>query len=540
MASKDDWRVLVIDDDEELQHSYRTVLTPAADPAERLRSLVGRSAPLEGNYKVRLDLAAQGEAGCRLAEEALRDDAPYSLAIVDMRMPPGWNGLTTARRLRSLDPEIMIAIITAFSDHTAEEIHTEVGGEVFLLRKPFDLDVLRQLVRSACELWSSRRSLRASVTELSIANERAESSKASLCGFIANLSHEVRSPLHGIIGACELLGDTALAADQRQLVGLQRETANQVLRLVSDMLELSRLDAGGVQLRRQPTCPRALVDGVLRQAVLGKEDTLNIVHLKEGAVPAFVEIDPDRVRQVLLNLVGNAIKFAGQGRIAVGVHTLGAELVFFVSDEGGGVPEAQREMIFDRFRQGLSAGGGEHPEGAGLGLAICRDLAALMGGELSLDSGEGVGARFCLRLPLSRIEPPARNPGPQDALWGRRILVADDSRISRTLMNSVLTGAGADVDVVSDGALALAHLDSRPYHLVILDMRMPGVDGYEVLRRIAEDPKSPPVLAVTAMASAEDRAKILGLGAQHMLVKPVAIPELVSVASALLRSAALP
>ena len=358
--------------------------------------------------------------------------------------------------------------------------------------------------------------------------------------FLANISHEIRTPINGIMGMTELLLATPLSDEQREYATLTRTSTEALMGVINDIVDFSKIEAGKLELEMSPFDPV----GVLRNVVslLGaraqsKGLVLDCVVSRD--MPRAVRGDAGRLRQVLLNVIGNAIKFTAQGEVKVDVQVEAAgagrtTLRFRVRDTGIGIPPEHKDQLFQSFAQGDGSWARKHG-GAGLGLAISSRLVALMGGAMGVESVPGSGSTFWFTVQLenhvesapapARAEAPSRDhrPGP------RRILLAEDNPVNRTVAVKLLKHAGFAVDAVANGKQAVEALEIRRYDLVLMDVQMPEMDGLEATARIREmesDNLHTPIVAMTANALGKDRDVCLSAGMDDYLSKPIRSEEL--------------
>jgi len=347
--------------------------------------------------------------------------------------------------------------------------------------------------------------------------------------FVANVSHEIRTPMHGILGLCELLLKTPLAPAQREYLGTLKHSAESLLVIINDILDFSKIDAGKLTLERVPFAPAALVTEVAalyRARCLAKGIALE-VDLPADSPPALLG-DPTRLRQILLNLVDNAIKFTARGRVTLAARfaARGDEIAcrFDVSDTGIGIPAAARAHLFEAFTQADSSTTRRYG-GTGLGLALSRQLAERMGGSLDVISTPGVGSCFTLRLRLSQTTLPAAAPAdePPAARLTGRLLVVEDHPVNQTVLAFQLDALGLTYTLATSGAEALARFAADRFDLVLMDWQLPEMDGLAVIQSIREregDRGHTPILVVTANAAPGFRETCLAAGADDYLSKP--------------------
>ena len=410
-------------------------------------------------------------------------------------------------------------------------------------RLPNDAQLLEALEQIGRDVGECERRLRDG-RALEQARAAAELANRSKSDFLANVSHELRSPLTAILGYADLLEARLEDADDRRSVDTIRGNGRHLLALLNDILDLAKIESGKYEL---DTGEAALVEVVgevhALMAVRAAERELDFGVELRGLLPERIVTDPLRLRQILINLVANAIKFTDTGGVrirvrALGANAPGARLAFDVVDTGIGMTRDQRERLFEPFTQ-VDASNTRRYGGTGLGLAISRRLAALLDGELAVRSVPGRGTTFTLELPL-RLAPgaalaPASLAAPPDpppvpdvvragAALDARVLVADDRPDIRTLVTRFLEGAGARVVAVADGEAVLEALDPRhgpPPDAVVMDMQMPRLDGYQATRRLRASGYERPVLALTAAAMVGERERCLEAGCDDYLSKPI-------------------
>ncbi|MFP2929619.1 ATP-binding protein [Pyxidicoccus sp. 3LG] len=363
--------------------------------------------------------------------------------------------------------------------------------------------------------------------ELVLARRKAEQAARAKADFLSMVSHEIRTPMNAIIGIASLLQRTDLSAQQKKYVRILASSSENLLGLINHILDFSKIDSGKVELEERDFDLRQLVYGTLFALhVKAEEKQLLVVAELDEQVPAFLRGDPVKLGQVLTNLVGNAIKFTELGAVTVSVTVResfqdAVSLDFAVTDTGIGIAEDRLGHIFEEFTQAHSDIGMKYG-GTGLGLAISRKLVELHGGRLGVKSTPGQGSSFffTLRLKLGREVPeadePARSQASTQAIRGLRILVAEDNAINVFMLSQFLTRWGADFDVVGDGHQAVERMRVAEYDLVLMDVRMPELDGYEATRAIRALPgahhRRIPIIAVTASTriDLEDRTDAVG------------------------------
>jgi signal transduction histidine kinase/CheY-like chemotaxis protein len=380
--------------------------------------------------------------------------------------------------------------------------------------------------------------LRIDITELKAKSEQlaqalAEARQANQAksDFLANISHEIRTPLHGVIGLAEVLRRTALDTEQQDLVRTIISSARDLNALLSDVLDLSRLEANKVELSLAPTAVTGLARECVELFASVASDRGLALELEVGEVADDrVMADRGRIKQVLVNLLSNAMKFTAEGRVVLRVAQDAAQrTVFSVRDTGVGFEPALAERLFGRFEQAEASTAARYG-GAGLGLAICRDLATLMGGSLTAASTPGEGATFTLALPLAPAEDDATEAEEDEGLLASlKVLVADDNPVNRRVLELLLRDLVHTVDCVENGQQAVEAARERDYHVVLMDQLMPVMDGLSATRQIGARPGAPRVVVISASASSEDHARSRAAGAFAHLEKPIVAAELLTV-----------
>ncbi len=417
------------------------------------------------------------------------------------------------------------------------------GALVFVTAVSVVSELLRDRAQRRLEREAEER--RRAEEEANTARRQAEQAAAVESRFLAAMSHELRTPLTGLLGLNRVLADGPLDDRQRGLIDTIHRSGEHLLTIIDDVLDLSRLRAGAGEPNRRPFAPSALAAEVCALfSAAARERGLTLALEADPGCPAAVLGDAGRIRQVLDNLVGNAIKFTEAGKVELRIEATAGQdgccpLRWEVSDTGVGIPPEQRVRVFEEFQQG--AGPERSPHGGiGLGLAISRRLVESMGGVLELDSRVGRGTRFWFSLRLPRAETAIANrPDPRRAqrkpagveaatggpAQGARLLVAEDDPTNRLLLQLMLERMGARVELVGDGREAIERTGQSDYDLIVMDCHMPQMDGFratEAIRRreARRGGRRMPILAVTANVTDENRARCLQCGMDDCLFKP--------------------
>ena len=493
----------------------------------------------------------------RLREQALErsqdtllrvlDAAPIGAAISD---GPGrvsyWNHalISQMSSLAETDPS---AVIRAGVALAADKVK-ELGAG-----RPFELSHLKatnkwfaawesQILFEGCPaslVWVH------DVTDLRRAEIEAERATRSKSSFLATMSHEIRTPMNGVKTIAELLFGTPLSTEQREMVVTIKDSADALVAIVNDILDFSKIEAGKLEITSHPFKLSRVIDGVVHLLQpKAEEKGLSLAFRSAIALDGWYCGDEMRLRQILLNLVGNAVKFTASGSVALEIVPDGSQIRFNIVDTGIGIPADRIKDLFAPFEQ-ADASTARTYGGTGLGLSICKALVRMLGGMIGVDSVPGKGSSFWFTLPLPPVDPPEndtssregaaihqlrwRAPNRQTAeLHGAVVLCAEDNKTNRDVLAHVLSRLGIVFDMVGNGVEALQHLDRNIHGLLLTDGHMPEMDGWTLTRQLREDERQHglarlPIVALTADAVAGIEEKCLSAGMDGYLTKPLSI-----------------
>lgn len=544
-------RILIVDDEPLIHLTIEQALTAAAAQSARYEVVA----------------VDNGHAALKAVEMARRDGSPFSVAYVDLQLGSDWDGLETLQHLWDVDGDLQAVLCTAnpVAARRGLEYLKSRHDQLLFLEKPFGSLDVSQFARALTSRWELQRQMRDHADELEsrvaerteeirrsqerlleanaaliVARDQADAANRAKSTFLANMSHEIRTPMTAVLGFLDILADAETTPEDRELcIETIRTNAMHLLTLINDILDLSRVEAGELPIEHRPFHPRELIRDIvelLRPRAAAKGLTFET--RVDSNVPSVAVTDDGRLRQILTNLIGNALKFTDRGGVEVALRlqhatATHAQLQFQVIDSGIGIAPERLGEIFSPFAQADDSVTRRYG-GTGLGLTISRQLARRLGGDVTAASQPGVGSTFEVVIPASvgaaTVPSPdgaVRADGEIDSAETKslHLLLAEDSEDLSHLYIRMLGRRGCDVVHVPDGRQAVRHVletqrSRRPFDAVIMDMQMPVQDGYSATRELRDAGYEGPIIAYTAHAMTGDRNRCLEAGCDVYLPKP--------------------
>ncbi len=466
----------------------------------------------------------------------------FALVLMDVQMP-GMDGFETVEQIRK-DPAnqlLPIIYITAMEASYISRIQGIRTGAVDFLTKPLDAEIFLGKVTVYINLYRQRKVLEAEINrrtemeaQLLQAKDMAVDAARAKQQFLSTMSHEIRTPLNAIINTAGLLREENPRPDQMENIDILLFSANNLLRLINDILDYSKIDSGKFEFETIDFELRKLINGVRQSFEYeASRKGLELEMVVEDNVPAVIAGDSVRFSQILFNLIGNALKFTDKGKVSVRISLNRAlrgitEMKIVVSDTGIGIPSDKQQYIFESFTQASSSTTRKYG-GTGLGLAITQKLIELQGGTISLTSEPGKGSSFEIIMKFREsekkvVEDEMLSGQSFRSLKGLRVLVVEDNLINQKIVMKFLCKWEAITDLADNGQIAVEKVRSNHYDVVLMDLHMPEMNGYDATRTIREMPEEYfqklPIIALTASAFLEDREKIYEYGMSGYIIKP--------------------
>ncbi len=470
----------------------------------------------------------------------------FAIGIIDVQMPD-MDGFETVELIHN-DPTIPYFPVIFVSAIYKEEQYVLKGietGAVDFISKPIVPAVLQGKVRVFLDLYSQKKLLEISNKDLKIAKEKAEKKDLLKSLFLATMSHEIRTPMNGIIGVSELLKQTELTEDQKDLVSIMSISGNNLLLIINDILDISKIEAGQIKLEDIKFNLHTVAAEIISLLDVKAKDQNNKLKLViNDLVPEEVIGDPMRLKQILLNLANNAVKFTKDGKVTIEISKTEKEgdkhkIGFKIIDTGIGIPDADKGKLFKLFSQVNQTTQREYG-GTGLGLAISKNLVELMDGEIGVDSEPNVGSTFWFHVYFSKVEIGSSSQTtvskPVESNIGKsrlNILIVEDNLINQKVATGILKQLGHNVTVADNGKIGVDLYKKSNYDLILMDIQMPIMDGFTATKEIREwehdERKSHGyIIALTANALKEDKEKCFSVGMNDFLAKPFKIKDIQS------------
>ena len=470
----------------------------------------------------------------------------FALGIFDVQMP-GMDGYETVEFIYE-DPDINNFPIIFVSAIFKDEFHIIKGiqkGAVDFISKPIVPEILQGKVNVFLDLYIQKKKLEESNINLKKAREIAEKESYAKSIFLATMSHEIRTPMNGIIGVADILTNTELTKSQKNLLEIIIISGNNLMTIINDILDFSKIEAGKLKLEIVDFSIEAtLIENLKLLQLKAKDQNTKLSIDIRPEVPDYCKGDPFRLKQIITNLVNNAIKFTKNGSVKIIVEIIESKekynlIKFNIKDTGIGISEEGVNSLFKSYSQ-VSPSTTRKYGGTGLGLAISKNLSELMGGEIGVESDENIGSNFWFTVKFAKSnktktsEKITENPKEKAQISQKKlsILLAEDNMINQKVASANLKRLGHDLDIAENGAEAIKMFKENKYDVILMDIQMPVMDGITATRKIREIEKSSnkkgiKIIAITANAQKEDKDTCMEAGMNAFLTKPFVAKELI-------------
>ncbi len=546
-------KILIVDDEPDIQRVIGDILNPDEkdNNLKELKSTLFGDENEEVLEEVIYDIsyANQGEEAVEKIRESKQLHQPFSLIFMDIRMPPGIDGILTIQKVWEIDPRVEVCLCSAYSDYTWDQVILKLGitDKFMILKKPFVPEEISQLALSLTKKWSLLNNLESIVHERTLQLEKANQSKND---FLSKMSHEIRTPMNAIMGFGEILQSIIIDGKQKEYLNAISQSSRSLLRLINDILDISKIEAGQIDIKYGPInppkffeeCKGLFIDRCKRK---GLELSLDI----QEDIPTPILLDELRLLQIVLNLLGNSLKFTNSGSIELKASYVKKghdgkliDFIFLVKDTGSGIPENEVYKVFDKFykvREKTTQSLG----GTGLGLSITKDLIEVMNGKIEVDSVEGEGSTFTITFSdvevitddLSYQTPEI---APESYVFkNSKIVIIEDIEYNSALLKAYLENYDLQLFFAKDGIEGLKLIEKHNPDLIIADIKMPMKDGVSVIQDLKSNDKTKniPLVITTAMAMVGEVEK-LKKTSESFLSKPISKIDMVETLARLLPS----